>query len=117
MAIISNQLKGRVVLVANTSETHTVSSLANSYETILGARLTRIFFSGNVSVGNSTVTLLSLTGTDHWLLDESGAAIPFANTDSIVLTVGAGASAVVVIDKKVVMNANASANIGYITNS
>lgn len=116
MSIQSKQLKGRVVIVANTSETHTVASLANSYETILGARLTRIFFSGNVSIGNSSATFLVLTGTDHWLLDQSGAAIPFANTDSIVLTVGAGASAVVVIDKNVSINANAAANVSYIVN-
>lgn len=116
MAIQSNQLKGRVVIVANTSETHTVASLANTRETILSARLTRVFFSGNVSIGNSTVTKLALTGTDHWLLDESGAAIPFANTDSIVLTLAAGSSAVVVIDKNVSINANAASATGYIVN-
>lgn len=116
MAIISNQLKGRVVIMANTSETHTVASLANTYETIKGARLTRIFFSGNVSVGNSSATFLTLSGADHWLLDESGAAIPFANTDSIVLTVAAGSSAMVVIDKNVSINANAAANTGYLVN-
>ena len=114
--IQSNSLKGRVVIVANTSETHTVSSFANTYETIRGAKLTRVFFSGNVSIGNSTVTKLTLSGTDHWLLDESGAAIPFANTDSIVLTLGAGASAVVVIDKNVTINANTAGNTGYIVN-
>jgi len=116
MAIQSNQLKGRVVIVANTSETHTVSSLANTYETIRGARLTRIFFSGNVSIGNTSATLLTLTGADHWLLDESGAAIPFANTDSIVLTVAAGSSAIIVIDKNVSINANAASQTGYIAN-
>lgn len=116
MAIISNQLKGRVVITANGSATYTVASLANTYETILGARLTRIYFSGNVSIGNSTATLLALTGTDHWFLDQSGAAIPFANTDSIVLTVAAGASAVVVVDKNTAINANASANVSYIVN-
>lgn len=114
MAIQSNQLKGRVVIVANGSETHTVASLANTNETILGARVARIYFSGNVSIGNSSVTKLTVSGTDHWLLDQSGAAIPFANTDSIVLTVVG--SAVIVIDKNVVINANAAANTGYIVN-
>lgn len=116
MSIQSNQLKGRVVIVANSSETHTVSSLANTYETIRGAKLTRIFFSGNVTIGNTSATKLTLTGTDHWLLDESGAAIPFANTDSIVLTVAAGSSAVIVIDKNVTINANAANATGYIVN-
>jgi len=114
--IQSNQLKGRVVILANTSETHTVASLANTYETIRGAKLTRVFFSGNVSIGNSSATLLTLSGVDHWLLDESGASIPFANTDSIVLTVAAGSSAVVVIDKNVTINANAASATGYIAN-
>lgn len=99
--LISNQFKGRAVVVANSSETHTVSSLATTRETILGAHVSRIFFSGNVSVGNSTANFLTLTGTDHWVLDASGAAIPFANTDSIVLTLAAGSSAVIVIDKRV----------------
>lgn len=117
MSIISNQLKGRVTIAANSSETHTVASLANSYETILGARLTRIAFSGNVSIGNSSVTMLTLSGTDHWALDTWGAALPFANTDSIVLTVAAGSSAVVVIDKNVTINGNSAANVSYIVNS
>lgn len=106
--ILSNYLKGRAVVSTNSTVTISTTDLQLPNETVKSLRVTRLFFSGSISIGNSSATLLSANGTDHWSLDTAGAALgPMAN---VVITVTSG-DCLVVIDKNSSMLSNA--NTGY----
>lgn len=116
MPIINNHLgSGSAVIRAVSSETHPVSDFQLAHETVTDITLKRVFFSGNVTIAFGSNTQLQLAGTDHWLLDESAAGMN-ANGASLVLTLGAGSTAVVVVDKHSTINANAAANVAYTIN-
>lgn len=111
--IISNRKCGRAVIYANTTLTQTAASLQTFGETVTGLTLAGVFFSGQISIANSTATVLSANGTDHWILSAYGAAVP--NMDEIVITVTSG-SCTVLIDKIATLNANTASQTGYYVN-
>lgn len=114
MPITSNQLVGQATVVSTTTETIPLATFQLPSETLTGLRIKRIFFSGNVAIGNATANIVTMSGTDHWLLDQSGAALPVVTT--LKVTVTGGGTSVVVVDKMGTINANAAANVSFVIN-
>lgn len=113
MAILSNRKCGRAVVFANATTTITPATLQTFGETVTGLTLAGVFFSGAVSIANSTATVMSANGTDHWILSAYGAGVP--NMDEVVITVTSG-SCTVLIDKVATLNANTASQTGYMIN-
>lgn len=115
-AIINNKLGSESAVVRLTaSVTLAPSDFQLPNETVTDISLKRVFFSGNCTIAFGSNTVLTLVGTDHWLLDQSGAAFN-ANGASLVVTLGTGSTAVLVVGKKSTINANAAVAVKYTVN-
>lgn len=114
-AVTGNKLMGQATVVATATVSVSLADLQMPGETLTGIRVKRVFFSGNVAVGNSTVNFMVANGTDHWAFDQYAAATPVLN--GLTVTVASGGCAILTLDKIGTLDpATAAADTNFMVN-
>lgn len=115
--IISNQQRGRAVILASANETHAISDFAfNAGETVQGVTILEVYFSGLWTVSRGANTLLNLSGTDHWSMKDSGVEISLYPAANVTVSTTTSNSSIILVVEKQSIWAN-TANSDYYVNN
>lgn len=110
MPIIANQWHGKVqvrvaggtpetITLANTEVTPSIPDAQYPPETVTGLHISKVYWCGNTTIARGANNILTLTGEGDWILDGDGFALTEFPAANVVITVAAGGTALVELQK------------------
>lgn len=109
-AVTGNRLlKDATILATSGTTSVSLADLQMTGEVLNSVSVKRIFYSGNVAIGNSSVNFLYMNGSDHIGLDQSAFSVP--PLTSVKVTLSANGFCLLKVSKNAVLTPSTAATV------
>ena len=99
--ILQNRVgNGRAVVHMTGTETVNLAELAKNGETVLGAKIIGVWWSGSWTIVRNAVSVLVLTGNGDMVFDQHGVSIDLQKAQPLVCTLTTGTGSLILMLRK-----------------